>query len=530
MPSEEHLARLREGVNAWNAWRKEHPDIVPDLYAAKLGKAILREAHLQGANLHLASLEGANLIAADLREANLKDAILPEADLREANLEGANLSKTWLREANLSEAHLQGANFFLASLEGANLIAADLREANLRRAKLVLANLSEVHLEGANLSGANLRGANLEGAHLSKAILQGARLEDARLRGANFEGAKIRGLDLRGLDLSMATLREADLRDADLCETNFKEADCRDVDFRQASLIDSCFDGANLTGAKLWEMQRGGWSIKGIICEHAFWDRDGKEPTEYGDGDFERIFAEKPRIVLRYPGGLSPVELAMLPLIIDRLQAEHPDCALHIRSVQEEGSGATVTITVEDLANRDGATFRNETVEQLQAKLKYIEGQRDLLIDQFMPIFRELVIRSGQTIIGEITGSTIMKGITMSGDTNINQGQAAIVGRQGHAHDMTFQQIQNSLDLPKLAEELGRLRSVMKQETEGTREQDKAVAAVAEAEEAAIKGDGPATLRHLKPAGKWALGIAEKIGVAVAADAIKKALGPLAGI
>ena len=128
----------------------------------------------------------------------------------------------------------------------------------------------------------------------------------------------------------------------------------------QATLIDSRLAGANLTGAKLWETQRDGWSIKGVICQRAFWDRDGKEPTEYGVGDFERIFAEKPRIVLRYPDGMSAVDLAMLPLIVERLQAKHPGCALHIRSLEDAGSGAMVTITVDDLAGRDAETFRGE--------------------------------------------------------------------------------------------------------------------------------------------------------------------------
>jgi len=64
----------------------------------------------------------------------------------------------------------------------------------------------------------------------------------------------------------------------------------------------------------------------------------------------------------------------------------------------------------------------------------------------------------------------------------------------------------------------------MKGEATGTREQDKAIVAVADVEEAAAKGDGPAALGYLKTAGKWTLGIAEKIGVAVAAEAIKRAM------
>ena len=64
----------------------------------------------------------------------------------------------------------------------------------------------------------------------------------------------------------------------------------------------------------------------------------------------------------------------------------------------------------------------------------------------------------------------------------------------------------------------------MKQETGGTREQDKAIGAVADAEEAAAKGDGPAALRYLKSAGTWTLGIAEKIGVNITTEALKRAM------
>jgi hypothetical protein len=31
MANQEHLSKLEEGVEAWNRWRKEHPDIRPDL-------------------------------------------------------------------------------------------------------------------------------------------------------------------------------------------------------------------------------------------------------------------------------------------------------------------------------------------------------------------------------------------------------------------------------------------------------------------------------------------------------------------
>lgn len=55
-------------------------------------------------------------------------------------------------------------------------------------------------------------------------------------------------------------------------------------------------------------------------------------------------------------------------------------------------------------------------------------------------------------------------------------------------------------------------------------DQDVAISTVVATEKAVIKGDGSTTLQHLKTAGKWTLGIAEKIGVSVAAEVIKRAM------
>jgi len=52
----EHLEILKRGVEAWNAWRAENPDVEPEL-----GGADLRDAALAGANLVNAHLGGADL-------------------------------------------------------------------------------------------------------------------------------------------------------------------------------------------------------------------------------------------------------------------------------------------------------------------------------------------------------------------------------------------------------------------------------------------------------------------------------------
>jgi hypothetical protein len=344
------------------------------------------------------------------------------------------------------------------------------------------------------------------------------------------------GADLSGAYLSGAFLNRANLRRANLDGADLSEADLSGGDLTEANFIDARLDHANLTGARLWETQRGGWSVKGVTCQGAFWDRDGKELTQYGEGEFERIFAEKPRIVLRYPGGLSPIDLLALPLIVERLQAQYPSSVLQVRSVQNDGGGASVTITVDDRENRKPDAFAAE-LEELRADLVAIqhrlsseeklrisfEAQCQVLVERVIPTLA--AAPKQQVNIGQLSAPMTIEGTVMNkGDTYNISGQAGAAGPGAHAHDNTFQQVQSGVDLPKLAEELGRLRAAMKGEATGTREQDKAIGAVADAEEAAAKGDGTATLRYLKGAGSWAFGIAEKIGVAVATEALKRAM------
>jgi hypothetical protein len=166
MANEEHLAILRQGVAAWNAWRKEHPDKVPDLREANLNQADLRRANLTagnltGGNLSVADFRRANLSFANLRGANLRGANFHEANLREANFRGARLGGANLIGVNLSEADLRGAN-----LDGANLRGADLRVADVGGAGLTGANLHGVHLGGTNLTGAKLGNADFREALL----------------------------------------------------------------------------------------------------------------------------------------------------------------------------------------------------------------------------------------------------------------------------------------------------------------------------------------------------------------------------
>lgn len=186
MANEEHVKILEKGVEAWNKWRKDNPDVKPDLR-----KAILIGAELTYVNLRETNLIGAKLNRAYLMNADLSGAYLMNEDLSGANLSGANLSG-----ANLTEADLSGAELFDAELTNAILGEAILHKTNL---------------SGANLSGAFLRGAKLQGAVFYGATVDGGTwISDCEVdRDTNFE---LVGLGDMKIDSGTRQLLEYNIR------------------------------------------------------------------------------------------------------------------------------------------------------------------------------------------------------------------------------------------------------------------------------------------------------------------------------
>jgi hypothetical protein len=191
MANDDHIALLKKGVAAWNAWRGKNPQVRVDLSGVNLRKANLSNANLTGADLSGADLSGANL--------------------RKANLTGANLNPS-----NRSVALLGGADLTCANLSGARLNTANLSQANLLFANLSGADLSEAYLGGADLTnaklaGANLRHAGLHGATLLNTDLSGADLIDCHVWGVcawrlKLEGAKQQNLVITGGDEPTVTV------------------------------------------------------------------------------------------------------------------------------------------------------------------------------------------------------------------------------------------------------------------------------------------------------------------------------------
>lgn len=184
MANPEHLEILKQGVEVWNEWRKEHPKITLDLRGI--------------------AFDGADLSRADFSRADLRGAHLRGAHLGGAELRGAELSGVHLKGAHLRDAHFSGAHLNYAHLSGADLSGADLIRADLIRADLSYANLRDAHLSGACLSDAHLNDVFLSGAHLSGADLIGADLTRSFVKDADFTASRMGNTTLADIDLSEA--------------------------------------------------------------------------------------------------------------------------------------------------------------------------------------------------------------------------------------------------------------------------------------------------------------------------------------
>ena len=184
MANQEHLDILKQGVEVWNEWRKEHPDIHVDL---------------TGADFSLANLSGANLSNADFKGATLWDTNLSRSNLERAELQWANLSGADLSKAHLHEARLMGAGLYHAKF-----IEANLQRAKINDARLPYAILHRAKLNGAYLWGSDLRETDFSGADLSGANLMNTQLVLTNFTGATLSGCKVYGASAWDLKLEGA--------------------------------------------------------------------------------------------------------------------------------------------------------------------------------------------------------------------------------------------------------------------------------------------------------------------------------------
>lgn len=349
MANGEHLALLRQGVDAWNKWRADNRDIRPNLSFAT-GKGI--------------NIRGAKLSGVDLSRTNLS-----RADLSRTDLMGANLTEAYLKEAYLSEADLTGANLTNADFTSADLISANLMGANLSNAYLSGADLSKANLSGADLISTKLIGAYLRGTNLSGASLRSANLSGAYLKAANFKGANLKG-------------------------ANFTRANLAGVNLQRVKALDSNFNKAILTGACLenWETNST-TNLDEVICDYVYLQADQKERSpksgNFAPGEFTRLFQKALETVdFIFRNGID--WLAFL-IAFQKLQVESRALELSIQALENKSNTALVIrINVPPHSNKAEIEnyLKREYENELQSIDKEYRYQRQASYEQ-IAIYRQ---------------------------------------------------------------------------------------------------------------------------------------------
>lgn len=160
MTKQQYIELLRNSVEVWNQWRKEHPEIHPDLSGADLSHMDLTGARFSFANLTSTVFAHSNLSNAYFVSANLLN-----ADLSNTILDKSNLNRACLVEANLSNARVDNAKIALANLTKANLCKTSFQNTNFDRVIF-----DQTLIENTDLSFAKMRWLTLTNVNLATAI------------------------------------------------------------------------------------------------------------------------------------------------------------------------------------------------------------------------------------------------------------------------------------------------------------------------------------------------------------------------
>src|SRR5258708_11936748 len=87
MASQEYHEILKQGVEVWNQWRKEHRDVRPDLSGEDLADADLNDARFSFSRLNRVRFSDAQLHRAYFVHSDLSNANCSRANLTEAHLD-----------------------------------------------------------------------------------------------------------------------------------------------------------------------------------------------------------------------------------------------------------------------------------------------------------------------------------------------------------------------------------------------------------------------------------------------------------
>ena len=181
-----HLSMLKKGVRAWNSWRNNNPDVIPQLSGIHLRKG--KFDNLDGYNLDHANLAGFRGVFISMQYASLIEANMEKAELEGGSFIGSNFSRANLKKINILHSRFSRAIFLEANLDQACILDSDFKEVSFEKACM-----EQIIFERVDLSGANLKQVDLESAKLTKVQLREANLNQASFKKAFLDTCSVYG-------------------------------------------------------------------------------------------------------------------------------------------------------------------------------------------------------------------------------------------------------------------------------------------------------------------------------------------------
>ncbi|MEM8721795.1 MAG: pentapeptide repeat-containing protein [Cyanobacteria bacterium P01_G01_bin.39] len=134
MTNEEQLKILKQGVEVWNRWRQDNPEITPDLSELDLAHEDFILLELSngtfGSNSGLIII---NMSQANFRNVDFSGASLSNVDFQESDFSGATLTRVNMIYSNLSKANLSKSNLSFSLLDDADFSYSDLSETKIAK-------------------------------------------------------------------------------------------------------------------------------------------------------------------------------------------------------------------------------------------------------------------------------------------------------------------------------------------------------------------------------------------------------------
>ncbi|WPD24013.1 MAG: pentapeptide repeat-containing protein [Candidatus Electrothrix scaldis] len=404
MADRKQLKILKQGVEAWNAWREEHPDAKIDLRRAELGG-----------------------FGTDWRGANFQNADIRGANFRFASLEGVNFNGANLGLYQGSRTHIYITCFDYSDLTGASF--------------------DNVFLDNVSFSHATLD-------HIPWRDVQGINEDDPEwLDEHRFNNTILADRDVRKLlvsgNVETIPLYEKNLQGAYLVEFDLRDQYLSGTDLRKANL-----SGADITGSILYNTARENWIIDDIRCDYIYWDEFGQKRTpsdrDFRPGEFEELYKQLPTFEYIFEQGFTPLDPLVMDRVVQAINERHKEFKLDLINFDKRGEPhATFTVCQLDFVD----TAKEQVSAVYEANRIQPENQ-----DQLMAAFMGLIENQSKSldIIKQLGGSKM-------GDTyNISGGQVGAVGKSAISTGNTFQQIVT--DLSRLHEEMQRTASTPEQQ------------------------------------------------------------------